>query len=141
MGEALILKRTLAGLLLAIVLLLYFGIFYYYYPDRLSPVWYDLLLHFLGGVWLTAFALYFLEKKLPAWLSGGFWPLLIAVSGFVMLIGVLWEFYEFVVNVYFAQPMDPLDDVLSDILMELIAAAGFFKLYWFKIRNKTNLPS
>ncbi|MGC8775844.1 MAG: hypothetical protein ACP5QN_00825 [Minisyncoccia bacterium] len=108
--------------------------------------WIDVPLHILGGIWLSSLFLYFFEK------NEGLKKILfekpnikkeslifiILCLGFVALIGVLWEFYEFFVDViilkkyaYNAEPgyilFDTLKDLFNDLVGGIIALIIYFK--------------
>lgn len=92
--------------------------------------WLDILLHFLGGLWVGILALYFLNKRE---LSGIF--LLWFILGVAALIGIFWEFLEFGLNqvweslgkLAFFQPS--LEDTLADLLADLLGGLGAFFLF------------
>ncbi|MEW5907784.1 MAG: hypothetical protein AB1643_01185 [Patescibacteria group bacterium] len=103
-------------------------------------LWYlDDLLHFLGGVWLGLFAswLLFLSGKINIQTSNFF--IIIIILGISALIGLLWEFSEFLLDkllsiinigrVHFFQPSieDTMIDLFSDLLGGIVAAMFFLK--------------
>lgn len=86
---------------------------------------FDITLHFLGGlgVYLTLHQL--LSKKFPQ-APTLYWSLL--VIGGTMLVGVLWEFTEYVGNVFFGaisgiELIGDLEDTLSDLFMDMLGAS------------------
>lgn len=116
--------------------------------------WLDDVMHALGGAWVAFFFLVFFIKRdiyanfNPAWKN------FIATLGFVALIGVLWEFYEYLKDVYIfnKHPLDfspdphLLPDTLFDLFLDLTGAAiaaiftiGFMKKNSQKIRQENNL--
>ncbi len=85
--------------------------FYWYYS-----LWYfDMIMHFLGGLWVALFFTYvFLRGKEPR--PGR--SLFLKVLAAMLAIGILWEFYEYYLNIVSATPWDKAD-TLSDIFFDL----------------------
>ncbi len=135
MGQALIWRWFLVGLLFLIAGLLYFAIFYFSESNP-APAFYDLLLHGLAGLWLAAAIIYGWKAAQTFSFSGGALESFILIAGGVMLVGVLWEFYEFFINVYFSLPQETMSDTFSDFVAELVGAAVFFFGYRLTARNK-----
>lgn len=85
--------------------------------------WFDMVMHFLGGLWVGLFFLYifYAEDQL--------FKKFLTVFLCVLLIGVLWEFFEFFTFNYIGKdPFNALDTV-SDIFFDL--AGGTFALFYF----------
>ena len=91
--------------------------FYWYY----SIWWLDMLMHFLGGFWVGLFFVYVFYNK------NTFSKQLLAVIFCVLLFGILWEFFEFFMNVIAHDSFDILD-TLSDIFFDL--AGGFSAIFY-----------
>lgn len=93
--------------------------FYWY-----SSIWYfDIPMHFLGGLWLGWFFL---------WL---FWPSVVSpkliwkvVLG-VLVVGVGWEIFELMFVNYVAQNRFDVLDTLADLALDL--SGGFFAIWYF----------
>lgn len=92
--------------------------FYWYY----SISWFDMLMHFLGGFWVGLFFLYVFYDK------NQFSKKLLAVILGVLLIGVLWEVFEFFLNVI-AHDTFSIADTLSDIFFDLVG--GFLAIFFY----------
>ena len=88
--------------------------------------WSDMLMHFLGGVLVASIFLIFFQRKLelPSWKENKPVFLLFIVS-FAGLIGLFWEFYEYLTVYYFFRLSGfpifslTLDDTLSDLFFDL----------------------
>ncbi len=104
--------------------------------------WLDMALHFLGGVWLAVLGFWYLfaYKKYPRdFLPAGL--LFLGLISFAVLGGVLWEFFEFSWDYFFAKPYSAqlaqpsLEDTLSDLFFDLAGAfvAVFYLLYYYRI--------
>ena len=114
-------------LLIHIIVLMFFifltdkaaGKFYWY-----NSIWYfDMIMHFLGGVWVGLFFIYTLSVDEASLKS--LWRVVLLT----LLIGVSWEVYEFVVNNMIGRvPFDILD-TLSDIFWDV--AGGLVSLFYF----------
>ena len=102
---------------LLVFILVFWGVGLLY---RLNYVfwWYDVVAHFLGGVWVALSVLALKERNL---ISANF----LLVLGTVALVGVLWEFTEFVWDRYIFQSgftylSGVYEDTLSDLFFDLI---------------------
>lgn len=77
-------------------------------------------LHFLGGVMVAAiFIILAKEKFLLIELPTGYFPGLLAIASFVALIGVFWEFYEYLLDYFLYIYQMQLSDTLSDLFFDL----------------------
>lgn len=98
---------------------LYFRLYYLIW-------WLDAAHHFLGGLWLILF-FKFIFKRLGA--DHGFLKLL----GMAAVVGILWEFAEFVWDRFiwqsgFTYLAGTYDDTLSDLFFDLLGGAVGFLL-------------
>jgi hypothetical protein len=111
--------------------------------------WLDILMHIFGGFWVGLLFLYIIEKNydLKNFLfntNKNIVFLIILTLGFIALIGVLWEFYEFFMDViilkkyiYNAEPGYILFDTLKDLFNDLIG--GLISLTIYLKKSKNNL--
>ena len=83
-------------------------------------MWYfDMIMHFLGGLWLGFLFLYILpHQEHPTSFSSVIKTLL-----FVFFIGIGWEIYEIVVNDVIAQNPFNILDTISDLFFDLTGGA------------------
>lgn len=96
--------------------------FFWYYS-----VWYfDMIMHFLGGFWVSLFFMYVFN------LSDLSFKNLRNVILFIFLIGILWEFFEIFVNNYIGQEPFSILDTTSDIFFDLSGGVSAI-LYFFKM--------
>src|SRR3989344_944311 len=105
--------------------------------------WIDIPAHFLGGVMAAAVFYWFFHKN-PSYfdIARSFWVTLFLVLGWVALVGVLWEFTEFLYDLSiatYALPLKTLQfgllDTLGDLLSDLfggLALAIFIKLRYHR---------
>jgi|SRR3989344_3755043 len=91
-----------------------------------SSIWYlDMIMHFLGGFWVTLTMFYiFSPKKVTLALI---WKTLL----FVLVVGIGWEWYEILVNEIIARNPFNYLDAFSDIAFDL-AGGALAILYLFK---------
>ncbi|MCC7160715.1 hypothetical protein IT399_03285 [Candidatus Nomurabacteria bacterium] len=135
--------KKLASLIILIFLLNYGAVNLYWY----SSIWYfDMIMHFLGGFWLSLFLIWLFSFKnsslgiysgIDNELKGQIdWKLIIKIIFSVLLVGIIWEFYEIVVNDNFAkQPFNALD-TLSDIFFDLAGGvSALFYLFFFLLKD------
>jgi hypothetical protein len=101
---------------------------YYYLYWRLD--WFDILTHFLGGLWLGVASLwlvYFSGYVRKPQIPGNSTFLTTLFVG--LLIGFVWEFYEYVVWQWSGQgiPLGYIPDTKLDLIMDVIGSGvGFF---------------
>jgi len=88
--------------------------------------WADMALHFLGGILVAAIFLNFFGNRRDLFdLSVNRISGFLFVVSFVALIGLLWEFYEYLNDYFFLQWLSSLpanitlSDTLSDLLFDL----------------------
>lgn len=95
--------------------------------------WYDLFLHFLGGVWVATAAHKFIISRIKP--SGLIGPVLLVAL--VALIGVSWEIYEFTIDELFFEEralwraQEGNTDTMTDLIMDLVGGAvvAFYLTY------------
>lgn len=118
-------SRLLAGSIVIISLVhahLFFSGSYWIYR------WLDTPMHFVCGMWFAFFAGHFLFDRGHVSARNAAYEALVILS-FVTFVGVLWEFHEFVADIYIrnrawitqAGVGDTMLDLLSDILGGTIA--------------------
>jgi|SRR3989338_307448 len=88
-------------------------------------VWYfDIIMHFLGGVWLGLVAVYlFTSEALPSH------PIL-KMLFFVLVIGFGWEVFEFLFHNYIAQAPFDIFESSSDIFFDLLGGLCAILYLW-----------
>ncbi len=106
----------------------------WYYTIR----WFDIPMHVAGGVWVALWFAYDIVSR-RRWIDGRrFMPFLVFGIATVALVGIVWEFYEFFLDIIVlksyalnAAPgylhFDTLKDLFDDILGGVIALC----LTWF----------
>ncbi|MEK9182686.1 MAG: hypothetical protein AAB809_01255 [Patescibacteria group bacterium] len=103
--------------------------FYWYYS-----IWYfDIVMHFLGGVWVGLACIYFFALDTISF------RLIFKILLFVLLIGVSWEIFEFFVNKINVQNPFNVLDTLSDIFLDL--AGGLLGVFYFLFYPLKNFKS
>ncbi len=113
-----------------IAILHFAGVKYEWYS---TFIWYDVLLHVLGGFWVGYTVCYLWLRNMRANSNNLFW---IALVG-VLVIGIGWEIFEFIFNIadpYGAIPymVDTVKDIIMDVCGALLAWGYIAK----KIRGK-----
>lgn len=104
---------------------------------------YDVYMHILGGMWVASFLMFFFSRykynicASPSHMQNG-----IVLISLVMMIGILWEFYEF--GAYtLAQTVLPADiytDTLFDLFFDFCGAT-IITLFFTKSHNKNLTPA
>ncbi len=103
--------------------------------------WLDIPMHFLGGFWAAMFSIWLSSKYFPnLWRGGEKLFFLISVLSFVALIGVLWEFYEFINDIFFSSKgyseimQLGAADTIKDLFFDLFGGSVFLLIY--RLRRK-----
>ena len=103
--------------------------------------WLDMPMHFLGGLWVALFFFWILKKRfvqVSQVLEGNFLLLGILSLGFVSLIGIGWEFYEFLYDKYLAKGLllsqASITDTMTDLFFDWVG--GLIAVLVYKIRRK-----
>jgi len=107
--------------------------------------WLDMPMHFLGGFWLaTVFITLNSKLKIQnSELSGlpNYLITIVITLGFVALIGVFWEFFEFGYDVlisskgYFAATQQGTADTMSDLFFDLLGGLMFLTIHKYFLKN------
>jgi uncharacterized membrane protein YjdF len=99
--------------------------------------WFDMVMHFLGGVWVAFFFIWFFSIENLPFLSR---PLHITdpklpylAMFFVLLIGFLWEVFEFYANNYIGiYPFDIID-TSSDMFFDFFGGGTALCYFFYRI--------
>lgn len=93
--------------------------------------WFDILMHFLGGVLiaLTSVCVFAIITKQSEEIiiSKKFFRNLVFI--FVLIVGVLWEVWEFYYGLSFTNSHNGLMDTIGDIFMDLVGAGTVYALF------------
>jgi len=143
--------KLILGLLIFILFVHILATINYWYW---TYTWFDMPMHFLGGFWVATIFMW-LNPKFniieirPLNIDRNFWrsdlPKLILVLGFVILIGVLWEFFEFGYDVlisskgYFIAAQQGVGDTMSDLFFDLLGGIAFLVIGKLYLNKKSNI--
>ena len=114
-----------------------------YYDLYLKYPWFDVVQHLSGAFFVAMFMTVYLEENIR---GGSRMKNLIVITGATILMGVLWEFSEYIANqtlidyfyekfrlrVYF---MGDLNDTVKDLVMDVSGAVLFYCLHLFWSRK------
>ncbi len=95
--------------------------------------WFDIIMHFLGGLWIAGlmYYLFFLSDYLPKVFKK--YSVFILTFSFVLIIGILWEIFEYITKVSVRQDNYVLDTYL-DLLMDMFGwVLAYFLLSKLKL--------
>lgn len=109
--------------------------------------WLDIPMHLAGGAWVGLLFFYIFGVRKSVFSPGNSLYFLICGLGFAALIGILWEFYEFAMDVLvwksypvWAAPgyihFDTLKDLFNDLLGAFVVIA---LLLIFSEKNSKNI--
>ena len=125
-------SKTIFGLLIFILFihaLATVNFWYWRFP------WFDIPMHFFGGFWVAMAFLYF-DPKIEILKINGlkFLTDAAAVLAFVALIGIFWEFFEFISDFLIESKRSGLfqagaADTLGDLFFDLVGGASLFVFY------------
>ena len=126
-------KRSLIFLVSIFVVNLV-GLYYQWY---LVYPWFDQTLHFLGGSFIAMLMANYLSEY---FVNKNFLKNLLIIVGVTILIGVVWEFAEYIANQALIEPvykyfkihayfMGDLNDTVSDLLMDILGATTLSLLH------------
>ena len=126
--------KIIVYFLIAFLSLHVFATFYHLY--WLFP-WLDIPMHFLGGFLLVIIFFYFWRF---AHISiGNVFGALVLTLGFVALIGVFWEFYEFLRDFYLLTGgkisvfQNSFADTVKDLFFDLVGGTTAFAIFYRKL--------
>lgn len=126
-------RRLLNGLVVLLwLLVLLHGIGLYFNLYWLWP-WFDIVTHFIGGLWLGLFSLWFVFYSgyvKPA--SARYTPFyaLVIVTASIGVIAVVWELYKYLGNTLLGIPF-PVNYIGDSILDMIMGLVGAFTGYWY----------
>jgi hypothetical protein len=131
---------TAFGVIIAIFILNWLGTHFRLY---FQLWWYDVMMHFLGGLWLALSAIWFYffsgvvkEPNTDTFTKFAV-PLLAAA-----LIGVAWEIFEVLVGA--PTLINPAFDTVKDLTMDLLGAAlahAWLVAAWKGVKDENNVIS
>ena len=101
--------------------------------------WYDMPMHFSGGLAMGAFALALWHEgvedvRFKGWLAKHlkWWLVPMFVIGFVALVATVWEFHEFILDYALNQQFTrqpSIGDTMIDFFLGLLGAAATLPLF------------
>lgn len=107
-------------LIFLIFLLNYLAMKFYWY----SSIWYfDIIMHFLGGLWLGLVSIHLFCLKDISLKS------ILKIFFIVLLAGVGWEIFEVLIDKFITLKIFDLPDTLSDIFFDSVG--GLFAIFYF----------
>jgi len=123
----------LAALLYAILVLHLLALYFYWYW---MFWWYDILLHFLGGLWLGGTTLWFLQyvRKKPFGRTAQYVIPLVAV----IVIGLGWELFEFSLDTFIIFQTNDIIDTVADLFSDIAGGLTASLLFVRGIANHNN---
>ena len=105
------------ALIILIALLHYLALDRAYYW---TIAWYDIMMHFLGGLWVALAVLWVARTERIAFLVSCRWKSILAA---VLVVGILWEVYELLFGLTFVSDPEYWGDTTLDLVMDLIGGA------------------
>ncbi|MBI5799088.1 MAG: hypothetical protein HZB10_04120 [Candidatus Yonathbacteria bacterium] len=97
--------------------------------------WFDMPMHFSGGVWLAGFGVWWQYYRRGV-VVAGFLQILGVCLVFSLSIGLLWEAYEAVVSFFTVGQMNAMLDTLSDLLFDILGGTTVAVLVWARAKLK-----
>ncbi len=115
--------NRLALLVVMIALVNFAAIKFHWYS---SLWWFDMPMHFIGGVWVGMFFSWYLFQNDFSLSAIG------RVILGVFIVGMAWEVFELVVNEQFARDVYDLQDTISDLFFDV--SGGFAAVFYVMLR-------
>lgn len=116
-------KKLLIRLLIlvfSIFVLNYLAMEFHWY----SSIWYfDMSMHFLGGLWLGLISIYLFSLENTSFHS------ILKIFFMVLFIGIGWEIFEILIDKFITQNSFNFADTISDLFFDFVG--GFFALVYF----------
>jgi hypothetical protein len=92
-----------------------------------SSIWYlDMIMHFLGGLWVGLFAFYIFKGETISF------HLILKILLFVLFVGIGWEVYEILVDKVVTQNSFNILDTSSDLFFDLSGGLYAILYLWIK---------
>lgn len=107
-------------------------VYHWYWTMR----WFDMPMHFAGGVWLAGFGTWWQYSKQGVPVQR-FLPLFAVCIIYALSIGLLWEAYEAVVSFFTVGHMNAMPDTLSDLLFDILGGTTVSVLVWVRTKLKS----
>lgn len=108
--------------------------------------WYDIMMHLLGGFAVALLVTYILCLR-PKDAEGAarkvsVRKIFLTVLVSALVIGVVWEIFEFIINRLFTLRGNDMTDTVADLLNDLLGAAVSVKIFLMfqKSREKAKIP-
>jgi len=123
-------KKIAITIFLIFILNFIAGKFYWYYT-----IWYfDIIMHVFGGFFIALLLFWLFSVKEISF------KIIIQIIFGVLLVGVLWELFEFVFNNVIAgdsfNSLDSISDIFCDLAGSCFAITYFYKKITLKNKNK-----
>ncbi|MBI5077875.1 MAG: hypothetical protein HZB11_00710 [Candidatus Yonathbacteria bacterium] len=106
--------------------------YYWYWTMR----WFDMPMHFAGGVWLASFGVWWQYSRRDV-VARDFTSLLVICFVFAFGVGLLWELYEAGVSFLTVGHINAMPDTLSDLLFDTIGGTMVAVLVWTRAKLRT----
>lgn len=135
-------SKSVLIFLIAVLSLHILATFNYWYWTYL---WLDIPMHFLGGFWVAMISVYLISAyQFPISnesLKQNFLSFLIVILSFVALIGIFWEFYEFLNDFFLSSKnytqilQQGAADTIADLFFDLLGGTVFIIIFKFLSRK------
>lgn len=112
--------------LLYIILALHISALYFFW--YWSIWWFDILMHILGGVWVSGMTLWWYLFSYNKGEKRSSYAMYLIPFTSVLIIGVLWEFFEFGLDTFITIQNNDVVDTLSDIGSDI--SGGFLAVLY-----------
>ncbi len=108
--------------------------------------WLDIPMHLAGGSWLSAFFVYLFILRRNYFTERPFFVMLLFILGLAAFVGVSWELYEHLGDLFWAHHLSApvgvelqhgVADTMHDLANDLIGATAGFLLLWRSYIRRT----
>lgn len=107
------------------------GVYHWYWTMR----WFDMPMHFAGGMWLAGFGAWWQYRR-HGIIPRRFLPILGMCLVYALSIGLLWEVYEAIVSFLTVGHMNAISDTLSDLFFDILGGTTVAILVFVRAKLK-----
>ena len=97
--------------------------------------WFDMPMHFSGGVWLAGMAVW-LYPLFKTELPRPFSKILLICITTALGVGLTWEIYEAIISYITVLHINAMLDTLSDLLFDILGGTTVAIFTWWRIKQK-----
>lgn len=101
--------------------------------------YFDTIVHVIGGFWTAIVFVYYCKKYRKVLINEKLLRKMAITVGFVTMVAIIWEFFEFYLNIRLDSPAQTYIDTITDVIWGIFGSliAGF--VIFHNLQNKNLL--